>query len=75
MSKYLAEFMITFLKCFFILVIFGILIPDIIDKILTYIVQKNTNSSGTYFVYNIFNCSKQLILRYIYFFRLLEGYN
>lgn len=71
----MTNFIITFLKCFFIIIIFGILIPRLIDQILTYIVQKNNTSNGIYFVNNIFSYSKQLVLKYIFFFRICEGYN
>ncbi|PJI09994.1 hypothetical protein CUB90_19910 [Clostridium sp. CT7] len=75
MNKEVTLFIIKFLKCFLILIIFGILLPEIADKIITYIVEKKNINSNSYFVYNIFNYSKQFIIKYIYYFRICEGYN
>lgn len=75
MNKDITLFIINFLKCFLILIILGILLPEIADKIITYIVQKKNINSNSYFVYNIFSYGKQFIIKYIYYFKICEGYS
>lgn len=60
---------LTLIKCFLILIIFGILLPEMVDVIITYFATKSNLNSDSDFVYNIVS-SKEIVLRFIYFFRL-----
>lgn len=60
---------LTLIKCFFVLIIFGMLLPGIIDKIIIYFTLKSGTNSDSDFVYNIIS-SKEVIVKFIYFFRL-----
>ncbi|MCD2345147.1 hypothetical protein [Clostridium guangxiense] len=60
---------LTLIKCFLVLIIFGMLLPEMIDKITTYFTLKAKLNSDSDFVYNIIS-SKETIVKFIYFFRL-----
>lgn len=62
-------FLITLLKCFLILIILGILLPEIFDKLIMYFVNRHDMSSGSDFVYNIIN-GREFIVRFMYYFKL-----
>lgn len=60
---------LTLIKCFLILIIFGILLPEVVDIIITYFASKSNLNSDSDFVYNIVS-GKVIVVRFIYFFRL-----
>jgi len=63
------EFFISIIKCFFILLVFGIYLPKIIDCLLyQYLSYHNLHENST-FVYNVISKNRSIIYKYIYIFK------
>lgn len=67
-NKQIYILILTLIKCFLILIVFGILLPELLDKIITYFILKS-KLDGSYLVYNVIG-GKEIIIKFIYFFRL-----
>ncbi|WP_234120148.1 hypothetical protein [Clostridium hydrogenum] len=61
---------INFIKCFLILIIIGMLLPELVDKIIVFFILNHNEGSGSDFVYNMVN-SRQFVLRFMYYFEML----
>lgn len=61
---------INFIKCFLILIIIGMLLPELVDKIIVFFILNHNEGGGSDFVYNIVN-SRQFVLRFKYYFEML----
>gem|GEM_PF-3204814 len=68
-NKEIYILILTLIKCFFILIIFGILLPEVVDKIINYFLIKSKLDGSSYLVYNVI-CGKEITTKFIYFFRL-----
>lgn len=71
MSKkylYLIELFICFLKCFFILLVFGNFLPKILDFILYRYMGKINIYDNSVLVYNMININKKILYNYMYIF-------
>lgn len=64
---------LLFVKCFLILLLFGVIIPTILDITLTYYLN-NTVKGNSVFVNKLFSKNTQLINHYINLFRIFIGY-
>lgn len=60
-----SNFIIEVLKCFFILVFFGMFLPKVIDLIIYNFVVKFHSYDNSIFVYNIFSKNIDIIYNYI----------
>ena len=63
------EFLISIIKCFFILLMFGIYLPRIIDYLLYQYLNYNDLHENSTFVYNVVNKNRSIIYKYIYMFK------
>ncbi|APM38622.1 endonuclease III [Clostridium kluyveri] len=59
------NFIIEVLKCFFILVFFGMFLPKFIDLVIYNLVVKSHSYDNSIFVYNIFSKNIDIIYNYI----------
>lgn len=59
------DFIIEVLKCFFVLIFFGMFLPKFIDLILYNFVIKPHSYDNSIFVYNIFSRNIDIIYNYI----------
>lgn len=59
-----AQFIISILRCFFILVFFGIFLPKFIDFILYNFVIKPHSYDNSIFVYSIFTKNMDIVYNY-----------
>ncbi len=62
------EIVIRFLKCFFILLVFGQFLPKILDYILYNFIEKMNVYDNSILVYNILSRNKNILYNYIYIF-------
>lgn len=69
-NKQIYILILTLIKCFLILIIFGVLLPEIMDKLINYFILKSKLDGSSYLVYNVIGSGKETIIRFIYFFRL-----
>lgn len=69
-NKQIYILILTLIKCFLILIIFGVLLPEIMDKLVNYFILKSKLDGSSYLVYNVIDGGKETIIRFIYFFRL-----
>ncbi|BAH06188.1 hypothetical protein [Clostridium kluyveri] len=60
-----SNFIIEVLKCFFILVFFGMFLPKFIDLVIYNLVVKSHSYDNSIFVYNIFSKNIDIIYNYI----------
>lgn len=68
----LVEFIIILLKCFFILLVLGIFLPQIIDYILCSMYRTNIYDNSI-LVSKVINNNFNIINSYIYLFKLFLG--
>ena len=64
--QYNLRFLITIFKCFFLLLLFGIFLPKILDYIIYYFVVKPNVYENSIFVYNIFNKNHNILYKNCY---------
>lgn len=69
-NKEIYVLVLTLIKCFLILIVFGALLPEIMDKLINYFILKSKLDGSSYLVYNVIDGGKETIIRFIYFFRL-----
>lgn len=71
LNKYdnLIDFFILLLKCFFILLLFGVYLPIIIEYILIHYISQTNLHNNSIFVYNILNANKNILYKYYYYFK------
>lgn len=60
-----SDFVIILLKCFFILIFFGLLLPKVLDYILYYFISKPNVYDNSILVNNIVNKNLDIIYKYI----------
>ena len=63
------EFIISIIKCFFILLMFGNYLPKIIDHLLYQYISFHDLHENSTFVYNVINRNRIIIYKYIYTFK------
>lgn len=63
------EFIISIIKCFFILLMFGNYLPKIIDYLLYQYISFHDLHENSTFVYNVINRNRIIIYKYIYTFK------
>lgn len=68
-DKEFADFIIVVLKCFFILVFFGLLLPKLLEFILYYYICKPNVYDNSILVHNIVNKNLDIIYNYITVFK------
>ena len=64
-DKEFGDFIIILLKCFFILIFFGLLLPKFLDYILYYFISKPNVYDNSILVHNIVNKNLDIIYKYI----------
>jgi hypothetical protein len=69
-SKKYEEMFILILKCFMMLIIFGIILPDFIENVFFELIVRYKVHGNSTFVYAILNKNFLLIYRFIYLFNL-----
>lgn len=62
------DFIIVLLKCFFILIFFGLLLPKVLDYILYYFISEPNTYDNSILVHNIVNKNLDIIYKYITIF-------
>lgn len=65
LDKEFAEFIIVLLKCFLILIFFGLLLPKLLDYILYFFISKPNVYDNSILVHNIVNKNLDIIYKYI----------
>lgn len=63
------EIAILFLKCFLVLLFFGIILPQILDYLMNYFICKTKLHSNSILVYNV-TSGKRILYNFIYLFKL-----
>ena len=63
------EFLISIIKCFFILLMFGIYLPRIVDYLLYQYLNYNDLHENSTFVYNVVSKNRSILYKYIYMFK------
>ena len=63
------EFIISIIKCFFILLMFGNYLPKIIDYLLYQYISFHDLHENSTFVYNVISRNRIIIYKYIYTFK------
>lgn len=63
------EFIISIIKCFFILLMFGNYLPKIIDYLLYQYISFHDLHENSTFVYNVISRNRLIIYKYIYTFK------
>ena len=63
------EFIISIMKCFFVLLIFGNYLPKILDYLLYQYISFHDLHENSTFVYNVINKDRTIIYKYIYTFK------
>ncbi|GLC32446.1 hypothetical protein bsdE14_38560 [Clostridium omnivorum] len=64
------DFVLNIIKCFLILIIFGVLLPQIVDYFL-YSIYKSNIYDNSILVYNLIDNNYKILYNYIYIFKLL----
>lgn len=64
-DKEFGDFIIVLLKCFLILIFFGLLLPKVLDYILYYFISKPNVYDNSILVNNIVNKNLDIIYKYI----------
>lgn len=64
-DKEFGGFIIVLLKCFLILIFFGLLLPKVLDYILYYFISKPNVYDNSILVNNIVNKNLDIIYKYI----------
>lgn len=64
-DKEFGDFIIVLLKCFFILIFFGLLLPRVLDYILYYFISTPNVYDNSMLVNNIVNKNLDIIYKYI----------
>jgi hypothetical protein len=64
-DKEFGDFIIVLLKCFLILIFFGLLLPRLLDYILYYFISKPNVYDNSILVTNIINKNFDVISKYI----------
>lgn len=67
-DKECGDFIIVLLKCFLILIFFGLLLPKVLDYILYYVISKPNVYDNSILVTNIINKNFDVISKYIAIF-------
>ena len=68
------DFLISILKCFFILLMLGVYFPKIINYILIkYIINSNLQENST-FVFNVVNINRKIVSIFSYIFKSFISY-
>lgn len=67
-DKEFGDFIIVLLKCFLILIFFGLLLPKVLDYILYYVISKPNVYDNSILVHNIVNKNLDIIYKYITIF-------
>lgn len=55
-----------FIKCYFIILVFGLILPKVIDFILKTFLNKFTIYKNSVFVFNVLSKNEMILYRYIY---------
>lgn len=72
-NREFGDFIITLLKCFFILFFFGLFLPEFLDYILyNFIIRPNVYDNSI-FVHNLVRRNLDIIYNYIYVFQRFLG--
>ncbi|MDF2881031.1 MAG: hypothetical protein K0R54_1588 [Clostridiaceae bacterium] len=61
-------------KCFFILMVFGIFLPKIIDYLLYIIIISKRPASNSVLVYSLINKNRSFLFNYLKTFQILLNY-
>ncbi len=69
MNKQVYEFIITLLKCFFILLFFGFLLPEFLNYFICNFINKNHNYDNSILVHNLVHKNINIIINYINIFK------
>ena len=72
-SKESGYFIITILKCFFVLFFFGLFLPEFLDYILYNFMVKPNVYDNSIFVHNLVFKNLDIIYNYIYVFQRFLG--
>lgn len=67
-NLYLTDFLICFLKCFFVLLVFGKFLPEVLDFLLYRYIEKISIYDNSVLVYNMIKVNKNILYNYIYIF-------
>lgn len=67
-NLYLTDFLICFLKCFFVFLVFGKFLPEILDFLLYRYIEKISIYDNSVLVYNMIKVNKNILYNYIYIF-------
>lgn len=62
------------IKCFFVLMIFGVFLPKIIDYFLYIILISKRPGSNSVLVYNLINKNRSFLFNYFKIFKILLKY-
>lgn len=65
------NFIIVIIKCFFILLVLGVYLPQIIDYIIYYYFYKNANHENSRFVTNMLTLNKSFLYNFIHLIKTL----
>lgn len=68
------KFIISILKCFFILLVLGMFLPEIVDFILNKLISNYNNYYDCHFVNSVLKSNYNIISNYNYCFRNLLKY-
>lgn len=68
LNRKVTSFIIIILKCFFILIFFGIILPRALDYTLYYFIIKPKIYQNSIFVYSIFNKNFNILYNYTIIF-------
>jgi hypothetical protein len=64
------EFILTIMKCFFILIVFGVYLPKIVDSFLFFLYKSNVYHNSM-FVNYVVDKNGKLLYNYIYILKLM----
>lgn len=65
-SKDKVQAILLFIKCYFIILVFGLILPKVIDFILKTFLNKFTIYKNSVFVFNVLSKNEMILYRYIY---------
>lgn len=65
-SKDKVQAISLFIKCYFIILVFGLILPKVIDFILKTFLNKFTIYKNSVFVFNVLSKNEMILYRYIY---------
>ncbi len=63
------DFLISIIKCFFILLMFGVYFPKIINYILIKYIINNNLHENSIFVFKVVNINRKIVSIYSYIFK------